>query len=880
MEEWHLLEKEDILKKLNTSLNGLSDEEARRRIKEFGPNEIERKKRFVGIKIFLNQFKDVFILILLVATLISFLFGEKINGITISSIIFLIILMGFVQEYKSEKTLELMQKYASLKAKVIRDGIEEIIDRRELVPGDVVLIESGDAVPADGRLLEAYELKVDESVLTGESIPVEKTSEKSGERNNLVFMGTNVVYGRGKFVVTSTGMRTELGKIAKEIRMIKEEEIPLKRKLSSFAKKLGKVVLIACVFIFLINILREFYLGELTRSTILNVAMISIALAVSAVPEGLPAIVTTTLAIGARNLAKKNAIIRKLSSVETLGSVTVICVDKTGTITKGEMTAREIYLNGRIIKVTGVGYEPKGEFLEDGKKVEVKNDNHLSLLLKVGALCNNSKLIKEERWKIVGDPTEGCLLVLASKGNVNWKEERVYEIPFTSERKMMTTVNSLEGEFLVCCKGAPEVLIEKCSKILIGNEEKELDEEEKKKILSVNDEFASRALRNLGFAYKRIKEFSKDDLEKDLVFLGIVGIIDPPREEAIEAQKMCESAGIKTVMITGDHKLTAIAIAKEVGILKKGVVLTGEELEMMSDEEFERIVEDVEVYARVFPEQKLRIVRALKKKGHIVAMTGDGINDAPALKASDIGIAMGITGTDVAKEASHMILADDNFATIVEAVRQGRIIYENIRKFSFFLIRCNFSELALISLFSPFGLLPLTPAMILYLNLVTDGMPALSLAFDPPLEDVMKKKPRNPKEGLLEGKIFQILISFFVQFLCEALVFLFYLNQGIEKARTSTFMLAVIWELLIVWNSRSDKKGVFALSPFSNKYLLISVIISGAITILLLYTPIFQLAFQTIPLNFEDWILITVFSLSALLMVPEIFYGKKFLKWR
>lgn len=891
---WHSLEKEEVLKELNTSLKGLSEEEVKTRLKKFGFNEIAKKKRITPFKIFLNQFKDVFVLILIAAILISFFFGERIDALTISAIVALNVLIGFTQEYKSEKALEAMQKYAAPKAKVLRDGKEKIIEARELVPGDIVLLESGDRIPADGRLIEAFELKVDESVLTGESVPIRKTSGKIeseaplSERKNMVFMGTYVIYGRGKFVVTATGMETEFGKIAGLVREIKEEEPPLKIKLRRFAKKLGIFIVIACVTIFLVGVARSLMLGEFSRATILNFFMISVALAVSAVPEGLPAIVTITLALGARDLAKRNAIIRRLSSVETLGSVTVICSDKTGTLTKGEMTVRKIYLNGRMVKVTGTGYEPRGEFYENENKIDAKKDEHLSLLLRIGALCNNSKLVQENgKWKIVGDTTEGALIVAAEKAGIDYSYRRIYEIPFSSERKLMTTINSTGKEFLVCVKGAPEVIIERCSKILKDGEEKEFEESEKKRILEVNDELAGQALRNLAFAYKKLESFSEDmeekEIESNLVFVGIAGMIDPPRKEAIEANKLCQEAGIKTVMITGDHKLTAIAVAKEIGILKDGLVLTGEELDKLSDEEFEKIVEKVEVYARVYPHHKLRIVNALKKKGHVVAMTGDGVNDAPALKRADIGIAMGITGTDVAKEASDMILADDNFATIVEAVKQGRIIYENIRKFSFFLMRSNFDELAVVGTFALLGLpLPLTASMILWINLVTDGGPALALSFDPPLEDVMKQKPRDPKEGILHGRILQIIVSFLTQYFGTLLVFsLAYwkFNEGLRKARTMAFLQATLRELIIVWNCRSDKKNAFRLPFFSNKYLVASVLISAILTVSLVYTPVFEIMFDTVPLSLTDWILVLTVACSGLLILPEIFYGRKVFKW-
>lgn len=580
----------------------------------------------------------------------------------------------------------------------MREGKEKFIPAREVVPGDIILLDAGDRIPADARLLETVELKIEEAVLTGESTPVNKTisvvDEKTPvtERKNMVFMGTYVTYGRGKAVAVATGMQTEFGKIAEMVQTVVEEETPLKKKLEKFAKKLGTIIVFVCIIVFILEIFRE----GTHLENIVDMFMTAVALAVSAVPEGLPAVVTVSLALGARELAKRNAILRRLASAETLGATTVICSDKTGTLTKGEMTVRKIYLGGKIIEVTGVGYEDKGEFLLNGESLNPANDD-LRLLLRASALCTNAQY---DGKNVVGDTTEGALIVAAAKAGMI-KEElektfpRLHEVPFTSERKLMTTVHkSPEGRLFAYVKGAPEIILERCRLIVVGGKIEELSEDKRREILKINEKMASEALRVLGVAFKDLssfltEKFDNEALESDLVFIGLVGMIDPPREEAKIAVKKCDEAGIRTVMITGDHKLTAVAIAKELGILRGGedIILTGYELDTMNEEDFEKIVEKVSVYARVSPEHKLRIIKALKKKGHIVAMTGDGINDAPALKQADIGIAMGITGTDVTREAADIVLADDNFATIVNAVEGGRTIYDNIRKFSFFLMR-------------------------------------------------------------------------------------------------------------------------------------------------------------------------------------------------
>jgi len=895
--EWHAMETEELMRALKASEKGLSEEEAKRRLQEFGPNELVERKRVTPFKIFIGQFKDIFVIMLLIAVVIELGIKEIIDASTIGAIVALNAVVGFVQEYRSERAMEAMKKLTAPKARVLRGGKEMLIPAREVVPGDIVLLESGDRIPADGRLLEVVDLKTDEAVLTGESTPVGKITgfldEKTpvADRKNSLFMATHVTYGRGKTVITSTGMSTEFGKVAEMVQAVEEVDTPLKQKLARFAKKLGIIIVVVCAIIFALELYEIFVVGVggvgEAIGNIVKAFETAVALAVSAVPEGLPAVVTVSLALGARELAKRNSIIRRLASAETLGATTVICSDKTGTLTKGEMTVRKIYTNEKTIDVTGVGYESKGDFLLNGVRMDPKEDTHLALLLKASTLCSNASY---DGKSVIGDTTEGALIVAAAKAgmkkeNLESMYPRVQEVPFTSERKRMTTVHkSPEGKIFAFVKGAPEIILERCDHVLKGDKTTKLTEKERRHILGINEEMAREALRVLGAAYKELpsttsEKFDEENLEKGLVFVGLTGMIDPPREEAKEANSLCQQAGIKTVMITGDHKLTAVAIAKEVGMLKSDVVLTGAELDDVNDEEFEKIVEDVAVYARVSPEHKLRIVRALKKKGHIVAMTGDGVNDAPALKQADIGVAMGISGTDVTREAADMVLADDNFATIVTAVEGGRAIYDNIRKFSFFLLRSNFDELLVIGTFALLGLeLPLSAGMILWINLVTDGGPALALSMDPPQEDVMKRSPRNPNEGILHGRIASILATFVTQFIGTGVLFFvarYVWGRPTGEAQAMAFVQATLQELVIVWNCRSEKHNAFKVGFTSNKFLLVAVVASALLTVLVPYTGLFG----TAPLNPLDWAIVLPFSLSGFLILPEVFYGRKIWRW-
>jgi Ca2+-transporting ATPase len=939
--DWHTGNMDEVMHELNVTHEGLTTQEALERLKKYGYNELVAKKRKSALMMFLGEFKDIFILLLIAATIFSAIIGyyDVLTGaaegvmealadsIIIGAIVILVAVTGFVQEYRAEKAIEAMKKLTAPKARVFRDGQEVIIPAKEIVPGDILVLESGDQVPADARIIEAIELKASEAVLTGESTPVNKDvapvkgDAGISERRNTVFTATHIVYGRGKAVVTTTGMNTEFGKIAEMVQTAQEEETPLQKKLDKFAGKIAKVVVGVCVLIFALEAFDVVVSGIFNIEGFIQAFLSSISLAISAVPEGLPAIVTVALALGAREFARRNALVRRLSSAEGLGAVTVICSDKTGTITKGEMTVRRIYADEKFLEVTGVGYEPKGEF-KLGIEV-VKPEGDTELLLRIGALCNNAQLRKkneENSWEIFGDPTEGALIVAAEKAALG-KEKlgglftRVREIPFTSERKLMTTVHKTPQDKVVAyLKGAPETILEKCTHILENGKEVKLTEAKVNKVLQANEQLASNALRVLAMAYKQLpsasEKYEDDAIERDLVFVGLEGMIDPPREEAIKANETCQKAGIRTVMITGDHKLTALAVAKEVGIFREGdLVLTGIELDKLGDTEFEQEVEKVSVYARVSPEHKLRIVNGWKKRGHIVAMTGDGVNDAPAVKAADVGVSMGITGTDVTKEASDVILNDDNFATIVKAVEQGRVIYDNVRKYARFLIACNFDELFVIGTFAILGglfspelfPLPLLPAMILWINLVTDGAPAVALATDPPDVDVMDRAPRKPSEGILHGMGRFILMSFILQSIGTILVFsleyyLFpahpWMTNGVvfseanrllsyEEATTTAFVQAAMFELLVVWNCRSEKRSVWRMGrdAFKNKFFVIAEIVSITLTLGITYIPITQQLFHLTALSPTDLAYVLGVSALALFVLPEVTMNRKLWKW-
>ncbi|RLE63087.1 MAG: calcium-translocating P-type ATPase, SERCA-type [Thermoprotei archaeon] len=881
--KWHALAVNEVLEILKSNPLGLSVEEAEKRLEIYGPNELKKEKKRGRIKIFIDQFKNILVIILILAAALSIAIGEVTDSIVILAIVVASAILGFVQEYRAEKALEALKKLTAPTATVVRNGEEIEIPAREIVPGDILVLNAGDKVPADARIIESHNLKVDEAPLTGESVTIAKVVEPLSEdtplsdRKNMVYAGTVVTYGRGKAIVVATGMNTELGKIAASVQETEKEETPLERRMV----EIGRILAIMCLSVAGFVAAVGFFIWHYE---LLEMTMWAISLAVAAVPEALPAVVTGALAVGMYRMAKRKAIVRRLPAVETLGSTTIICSDKTGTMTKGEMTVRKIYVNDKLIDVTGSGYEPKGEFVLNGEILE-NMDEELRMLLLASALCNDAKLVRQNnRWIIRGDPTEGALIVAAVKAGIAEDElkkyPRVNEIPFSSERKRMTTIHSTPDlKVLAFMKGAPEVVLNLCDKARINGKIMTLDENMRKKILAINNELASNGLRNLAIAYKETSRENVDKLlgeefERGFIFLGLVGMMDPPRPEVKEAINLCKDAGIKTVMITGDHKLTAIAIAKELGMFKEDdLALTGVELEKMSDEELERIVEKVVVYARVSPEHKMKIIRALKKKGHIVAMTGDGVNDAPALKSADIGIAMGITGTEVAKEAADMILADDNFATIVAAVEQGREIYENIKKYLVYLLRCNIAEI-IIPLFASLAALPLpfTAIQYLWINLVTDGLPALALGIDPADPDIMKRPPRDPKEGIFTKKDALLFLVATPLIMTLMLLGSFYLDlnvlrENLISARTQMFISMIMMELTMALSCRSLKYPIWRVGVFKNKYLILAIASSILMQLMVLYVPALHPAFDVTYPSLADWTIALTLSIILLLIV-------------
>jgi Ca2+-transporting ATPase len=879
---WHALNTKEVLKLLNTSLHGLSAEEAKKRLNEYGYNELKKEEKTTPLKIFLHQFKSYLIFILIIATIVSIAIGELADAAVILLILLANAFLGFFQEYKAEKAVDALKKMTSPKAVVIRDGKKIEILSRELVPGDVVFIEAGMQVPADIRLFETYNLKIDESVLTGESLPVAKFSKvlskdvQISDMKNIAFMGTNVVQGYGKGIVVKTGMETEMGKIAGMVQEEEKETTPLKKRLNELGKQLGIVILVVIAFVFLLNL----YLG---RGSVVELFMLSVALAISSVPEGLPMVVTLALALGMQAMAKEKAIVRKLMAVETLGAADVICTDKTGTITKNEMTVTDVYVDNKYVEVSGRGYSPVGEFKVDGKNYKSKS---LDMLLKISALCNNASVVKEDKyWKVIGDPTEGALITLAKKGKIEpevlkKKLKFLTELPFSSERKMMSVVYE-DDKKMAYMKGAPERVIPRCDRIMINGKIKKLSKEEKNKLQEISEKMAGKPLRVLAFAFKIIrgKNYIPKEVETNLIFVGFAGMIDPPREGVKEAIKKCHEAGIRVVMITGDHKTTAVAIAKSVGIMNEGdTCITGEELESMDLKELSNVVERTTVFARVSPSHKVRILEALELHKHTVAMTGDGVNDAPALKRASIGVAMGIKGTDVARQASDMILEDDNFSTIVKAIESGRRIYDNIKKFVRFELSSNFDEIALISFAAIAGLpLPLLPLQLLWVNLVTDTIPATALAVDPPEKDIMKRPPRK-KGKFVIGMLPYLLMVMIVFTFVDIWLFLWGFQFGVERARTLVFTSDVIFQLFLVFNMRAERKPFVSINPFKNKYLVLGVIIAFLLQLGVVYLPPLQAVFGTVALDSFDWLVVFLFGLLGLALSPNLFkkWSEKF----
>lgn len=884
---WHRLETGELLEWFQVKRSqGLSPEEAAKRRETAGWNELAEAKRVSPVLLFLNQFKDFMMLVLMGATLISGLLGEYLDAITIVAIVILNGVLGFIQEFRAERSLRALKQLSAPNAKVLRGGKENLIPAREVVPGDIVLLESGDRIPADIRWLETNSCDVEESALTGESHPAGKYAEAIadenvplGDQKNIGFMGTMVTRGNGKGVVIRTGMSTEMGKIADLIQNTESQETPLQRRL----EQLGKILIVVALALTVVVVLAGIMHGQPAGAMFFA----GVSLAVAAIPEGLPAIVTIALALGVQRMIKRKAIVRKLPSVETLGCASVICSDKTGTLTQNKMTVTKIWLEGRELKVTGEGYEPRGDIWDGSRPVDLHKEQGLRRMLQISALCSNAEIIEkpeeelagrkkqdkgeqESRWVLKGDPTEGALVALASKmgcspSTLSATYSKEKEFPFDAKRKRMSVVVSHQGGRLALVKGAPDMLLDRCTHIVWDGRIVPLTGTYRQKVAAANEKMARNALRVLGVAYKELRTHDsvrdEESAESQLIFVGLTGMIDPPRREARDAIAVCRRAGIKTVMITGDHGLTAEAIAHELGIIPRGgQVMTGQQLGTLSDDELDERCDDVYVYSRVSPEHKLRIVKSLQRKGHVVAMTGDGVNDAPAIKAADIGIAMGITGTDVSKEASSLVLSDDNFSTIVSAIEEGRNIYENIRKFIRYLLASNVGEILTMFFAMIGGLpLPLLPIQILWVNLVTDGLPAMALGVDQPEKDLMEHKPRGAKENIFARRLgWKIMSRGLLIGLCTLGAFWLTLHiapdnsDQLLKAQSVAFATLVMAQLIHVFDCRSSR-SIFHRNILQNKFLVMAVLSSVFLMLAVMYIEPLQPIFKTVPLGTREW---------------------------
>jgi Ca2+-transporting ATPase len=869
---WHTQTTEQAFAELKSQPSGLSQADVTERTLQYGANEIQAAKRVSALEILLDQFKNILILILLAATVLSLFLGHGIESIAIAVIVLFAVLLGFIQEYRAERAIEALRQMAAPTASVLRDGVEVKIPARELVPGDVILLHTGDRMPADARLLESINLQIEEAALTGESVAVEKHIQPLpiedlpvGDRKNMVYAGTAATYGRGKALVAATGMQTEFGKIAQLLQTVETGKTPLQQNLDKVGTALARAAFVVVAIIVALGLFR----GQ----PFVDMLIFGIALAVAVVPEALPAVVTISLAIGVQKMVKRNALIRRLPAVETLGSTSVICSDKTGTLTKDEMTVRKIYAAGQSFKVSGAGYSPVGEFSLNGSGSIVPTIG-LQKLLTAATLASDTYLVGDtenesgNEWNIKGDPTEGALVVAAAKAglqkeSLDTEYPRVQEIPFSSETKRMTTLHQTNGNLTAYAKGAPEMILESCDWHLTADGVKPFDDAGRKQALAMAQDMAGEALRVLAISSK--PGVTLETAQTGMTFLGLAGMIDPPRPEAKSAIAVCEQAGIRAVMITGDHPVTAQAVARELGLLKTGRVVTGVELEAMTDEQFQREVETIEVYARVSPAHKLRVVTALQANGHIVAMTGDGVNDAPSLKKADIGIAMGITGTDVTKEAAAMMLTDDNFASIVAAVEEGRGVFDNIKKYLMYLLSSNIGEIGLMAGSALMGLpLPLTAVQILYVNLATDGLPALALAVDPPEPGLMKRNPRNPRTGIFTRPVVSLMVAGGIwSTIINLGLFSWAMNSGRSQAEamTMTFVSLVLIQFFKAYNFRSDRNSVFH-KPFANKWLNTAIIWEIGLLLLIVYLPALHEPFNTFSLPLVDWLIVLALSLT------------------
>ncbi len=897
---YHSYSVEEAFKKLSSNESGLSQDEADKRLEEFGRNEIKGKEKVNPLVVFIKQFHSILIYILLAAALIAWFYGKIIDVYVILAVVVLNATMGFIQEYRAEKAIAALKSIIVPTARVYRGGDLQEIDARNLVPGDIVSIEEGDRIPADARVFEIKNFRTVESSLTGESTPVIKDIKKVGrglsvgDRTNMVWMGTFAAGGQAKAVVVATGGETAFGKIAEDIERIKRERSHFEKKIDKLAKQMGVIAVTGASLIFIVG----FFVKGIEFQEIL---FFTIASLVSGIPEGLPAVLIIVLAIGASRMAKKNAIIRRLPATETLGVTTVISTDKTGTITQNTMNVREIIFEGtEKIEVSGSGWEPVGSFYRDGNKISPLEDKSLSKLLHICAVCNNSKLVREDsqsgKYKIIGDPTEASLIVLAEKAGLKSDllgEKKIDDLPFNSELKYRASLSALvdsKGKHELYVVGAPEAVLERSKYFLSKNGSQEkLNKKEKREIFKEMEELTGRAMRTIALAYKTLPSSHRalsDDIVEELTFVGIVGIIDPPRPEVKSAVAKAKRAGIRVIMTTGDHRGTAVAISREVGILNDSysnpekVSLTEAELLKMSEKEFKKAVFETDVFARLTPNMKLKIAQTLQENEHIVAMTGDGVNDAPALKKADIGIAMGIIGTDVARESSEIILADDNFASIVSAIEEGRVVFTNTRQTSTFLVTTNFAEHAtLIASLFLFVQLPLLPTQILWLNLVTDGVSGFALAAEPGHGEVLKDPPRRKDENILSKEIIPFLLLMMVVMAILTISFFAYhlsVDGDIDKARTAAFTAMAFTQLFNVLNMRSMRRSLFKIGFFSNRYIPISLAVAIALQIVAIY--FLDAIFHFQHLSFYEIALIFIFS-SFVLWFGEIYkwlrYGRK-----
>ena len=891
---WHSLSIDEIFKDLNTSPSGLSQSAAEKRLDEFGYNELLRKKKRSRIIAFLEQFLSPLIYVLFAAAVISAVVQQFIQAGVIFIVLLLNATIGFFQETQAEKSMEALIRLAAPRARVKRDGEVKQVAAREIVPGDVIVLSQGDRVPADARLIEASNLKVDESAFTGESVAADKRVGVMGpdtpvaERENMIFMATSVTSGRGTAVVTATGMNTEMGEIVAGIQMVKQEKTPVQKGIARLSRYILILVLSIIAILVVVSLARGL--------AALDVFLLAVAAAVSAIPESLPAVVTVVLAMGMRIMAQRNAVIRRLVAVETLGSATVICSDKTGTLTLNQMTVRRLYVSGKVLEVSGEGYHPEGAFYADSRQIDPAADPDLVLHLRVGALCNDARIRRNDgKWDVVGDPTEGALVVVSAKAGLKQEDlesrfPRVAEIPFESERQYMATLHAVDSRTIVYVKGSPEKIFSLSGFIHDAGGARPVDRNDREKISGVNHSLAKDALRVIATAYmelpRRQESLEEKDIAGKLVFLGLFGMADPPREEAKTAIRACKKAGIRVVMITGDNKVTAESIGRQLE-LPEGRAVTGHELSEMSDEELRREVKNISVFARIEPLHKLRIVNALKENGEVVAMTGDGVNDAPALKTSDIGVAMGITGTDVAKEASDMVLADDNFASVVAAVEEGRATFNRLRNVVFYLLSTNLGELlALIFSIGFVGVAPLLAVQIIWVNLVTDTSSAIPLSMEPKSGDELEYPPRHPAVGIVYPGLL-LRVAFMAIIMGAGLYFIFSWAESrmsLAQAQTLAFTSMVSFEWFRVFNARSDERTVFNLGLFRNRPLLLGIGVAILLQIGVIYLPPLQIAFRTVPL--EPWHWGIAIAAGAFLFTAEevrkVFFPRLFSlgKWR